>query len=117
MAMEDAALIAHLTKDVTSASELPKALQTYERIRGPRFQTVCMQALNNSRLWGIPDGEKQVQRDEQARKQYFESPEARSSYTLSDPLWQQWLWGYDVTADPDGEIARSGAKIAQWDEA
>jgi salicylate hydroxylase len=88
-AIEDAALLARcLARARGGAPEA--ALQAYEAIRRPRTSKIQTGARREGRIYHLPDGEEQRQRDA-----------AFEQRTGANEQRDEWLFGYDVLADYD----------------
>lgn len=99
MGIEDSAILGGLLEKYPSKETLPKALKAYEDIRIKRAAKVATASIESRYFTQMPDGEKQVERDE---------------YLLSHPgIWEghrnirsqkeflDELFGYDAFAELD----------------
>jgi salicylate hydroxylase len=93
-AIEDAALLARC---LAGARGEPKAaLQRYEGIRRPRTSKIQTGARREGRIYHLPDGEEQRQRDA-----------AFEERTGANEQRDEWLFGYDVLAEYDRSQANA----------
>lgn len=102
MAVEDGAALAEALSHAYSATEVPRALRIYERVRYKRTSEMQKASLTNGKLWHFPDGPEQVARDSASRAEVLGLPFKESSNQWSDPTTQVWAYGYDAV----GEIRR-----------
>lgn len=104
MAVEDSFALAVCLSRATDQSEIPRALEAFQKIRKPRTSLVASYSLSNARLWQLPDGAEQQARDAWMRtegifakgkwdgKHIDELPKGGPE----DPLFPPWLFGHDV---------------------
>lgn len=96
MAIEDAAALAESLGRMQSRDELPKALKVFETIRVKRSNQMQEASLINSKLWHFADGPEQEARDEAMRPETEGRAFDESPNQWSDPLTQDWCYGYDA---------------------
>lgn len=90
MAIEDAALLAHLFSGASTAADLPNVGLRFQEVRLSRKLKVQEISLHNLHLYHLQDGDEQAKRDD-----------PQSAHTGSSPIWnntedQAWLYGYDA---------------------
>ena len=102
MAVEDAAALAEALSHAYSMSSVPGVLLVYERVRYNRTSQMQKASLTNGKLWHFPDGPEQLARDSASRAEVLGLPFKESSNQWSDPITQNWTYGYDAV----GEIRR-----------
>ncbi|KAL4908944.1 hypothetical protein BDW74DRAFT_174172 [Aspergillus multicolor] len=92
-AVEDAAALGVLLSDITSRTEIPLALQAYEKSRKERAETVQQSGSTNRITLHFPDGPEQEARDEQFRASLTGGSNPDK---WSDRQTQEFLWGWDA---------------------
>ncbi|KAL4739426.1 hypothetical protein BDV11DRAFT_170094 [Aspergillus similis] len=92
-AVEDAAALGVLLSDITSKTEIPLALQAYEKSRKERAETVQQSGSTNRITLHFPDGPEQEARDEQFRAS-LKGGSNPDKWT--DRQTQEFLWGWDA---------------------
>jgi salicylate hydroxylase len=102
MAVEDGAALAEALSHATSPSQLPTVLAVFERVRALRSSQMQRASLINGKLWHFADGPEQEARDLASRSEVLGEPFEESSNQWSDPLTQEWTFGYDT----EGAIRR-----------
>jgi salicylate hydroxylase len=116
MAVEDGAALAESLSLITSASQVPQALEVFEKARILRSGQMQEASLVNGKLWHFEDGVEQKARDEGMRAE-VEGREVRESPNQwSDPVTAEWVYGYDAEAEvrrawEDRKSDKDGAKI------
>ncbi|KAF1983592.1 FAD/NAD(P)-binding domain-containing protein [Aulographum hederae CBS 113979] len=98
MAVEDGSALATILSTITSKEDLVPALRIFEHVRRTRTSQMQHASLINGRIWHYADGPEQRARDEGMRpevegRQFVESPNQ-----WSDPVTQEWCYGYDADA-------------------
>lgn len=96
MAIEDAAGLAEALSKMHSKDELPTALKVFETIRVKRSNQMQEASLINSKLWHFPDGPEQEARDRAMRPETEGRAFDESPNQWSDPVTQDWCYGYDA---------------------
>ena len=99
--IEDAVSLAHILRlaDVSSAT------QAWVGLRKPRADVFMKQALDNAKLWTLPDGPKQVARDERMAAAITRLPpdftgvEMDMNADRSSPQFLKWVRAYDVVSE------------------
>ncbi|KAL4936599.1 hypothetical protein BDV06DRAFT_89991 [Aspergillus oleicola] len=92
-AVEDAAALGIVLSEITSKSEIPLALQAYEKSRKQRAETVQQSGTLNRVTLHLPDGPEQEARDEQFRASL---KGGANPDKWSDRQTQEFLWGWDA---------------------
>lgn len=115
MAIEDAAALAvavqHATSTSPFSSTLAGALKVFERTRSLRSCQMQQASLVNVKLWHLPDGPLQQARDAATRPEVEGEPFSVSANQWSDPVTQEWTYGYDAEA----EMVRALKEQSLWD--
>lgn len=97
MGLESASVLSHLLglarKD--GRGQIRAALGVYERLRKERTGRIISASLENGRVWQLPDGPAQEERDRQLLEG-GKRPGAGFPNMLADPGCQKWLWGFDA---------------------
>lgn len=97
-AIEDGAVIGALLGQITEKSQIPAALTMYESIRKSRTSRVVRESKALQKVFHAPDGPVQDKRDHQLTDmEPFEGFPNR----WADPVFQEWLFGYDAYAEAD----------------
>ncbi|KAH8886263.1 FAD/NAD(P)-binding domain-containing protein [Thozetella sp. PMI_491] len=107
MAMEDGAALAYVLSQISSLSELPFAMRTFEQERIKRSGAMQEASMVNGLIWHFPDGPEQAARDAAMRAEVEGRPFTRSANQWSDPVTQAWAYGYDA----------EDAMQAEWEKA
>ncbi|KAL4817477.1 hypothetical protein BDW67DRAFT_174679 [Aspergillus spinulosporus] len=92
-AVEDAAALGMLLTNITSKTEIPLALQAYEKSRKERAETVQQSGSTNRITLHFPDGPEQEARDKQVRASL---KGGSNPDKWSDRQTQEFLWGWDA---------------------
>ncbi|RHZ54632.1 putative salicylate hydroxylase [Aspergillus thermomutatus] len=92
-AVEDAAALGVLLSTISSRSEIPLALEAYERSRKQRAETVQQSGTTNRATLHLPDGPEQQARDDQFRAAMNG---ASNPDKWADRETQKFLWGWDA---------------------
>jgi salicylate hydroxylase len=98
MAIEDAAVLSSLLGKITHESQLADILTLYETIRKPRTTRVVKQSSHYRHIFHMHDGGRQAERDRQLCE-YERNPFEGYPNKWRDPVFQKWLWGYDVESE------------------
>ena len=114
MAIEDAAVLGNLLSRLSCKSQIPLLLKVYQDLRLPRTAEVQKSSTLNQRIFHLPDGEEQRQRDSDMRKAMYRDPwflGQEHGYEMKESDWMpsdtnpnQWadktksqnLFGYDA---------------------
>ncbi|KAB8235145.1 putative salicylate hydroxylase [Aspergillus alliaceus] len=92
-AVEDAAALGVLLSTISSAREIPLALQAYENSRKQRAEKVQQSGSANRITLHLPDGPEQQARDEQFR---LSMTSGSNPDRWTDRETQAFLWGWDA---------------------
>ncbi|RDL35133.1 Uncharacterized protein BP5553_07064 [Venustampulla echinocandica] len=103
MAVEDGGALATVLSLIDDASEIPAALESFEKERIKRGGAMQQASLLNGKLWHFADGPEQRLRDESMRPEVEGRSFSWSANQWSDPVTQWWAYGYD--AEEEMEIA------------
>lgn len=95
MAVEDGAFLGSLFSRLTSVSQIPDILTIFETIRKPRATRVVKGSSHYRQIFHMHDGARQEERDRQLVEN-DEEPFEGYPNKWRDPVFQEWLWGYDV---------------------
>lgn len=103
--MEDAAALAECVSRAKSCNDLPQLLRVCEEIRRPRVELIKRAAAMLGKVWQMPDGPGQEQRDERMRATPIYSTEGWDGNPINtvpsgpqDPLYQPWVMSHDAVA-------------------
>ncbi|KAI0702382.1 FAD/NAD-P-binding domain-containing protein [Cerioporus squamosus] len=104
MAIEDAAVLGNLLSRLTSPAQLKPLLQAYEDLRLPRTAETQRQSRLNQKIFHLPDGPEQEQRDADMRR--AAEAELQRAAHENNEHWEagnanQW-------ADEDKNVAQFG---------
>ena len=93
---EDAAVLGTLLGQVQRGEQLDDILFIYESLRKPRAKEVKKQSAEVLRVFCLPNGLEQQNRDSQLTE-----PEPSQGYPviLMDPVFRRWLWGYNANTE------------------
>lgn len=98
MAIEDAAALATALQDARGQPDLARVLRVFEDVRSERTKQMQQASSLNAQLLHFADGPEQQGRDAameaEVRGLHFET----SSNQWSDPVTQQWAYGYDAVS-------------------
>ncbi|KAG9252369.1 uncharacterized protein F5Z01DRAFT_690559 [Emericellopsis atlantica] len=98
MGLESALTLVHVLKNARGHAQIGAALGVYETLRKERSARIIRASLKNGRLWQLPNGPLQQERD---RELLNDTPSAGFPNLLADPFFQEWLWGFDATKAVD----------------
>ncbi|TVY13431.1 FAD-dependent monooxygenase OpS4 [Lachnellula arida] len=99
LALEDGAVLGRLLGGLRSPAEIPKAMETYQKLRKGRVSAVRAETLKHQEEFHLPDGELQEARDQRLSKSFG----VQSGDYWTHPKIQSWLFGYDVYHEADNE--------------
>lgn len=102
-AVEDGAVIGTLFEKIESKAQLSDLLSIYERTRKARTTRVVQGSTALRDIFHMHDGPKQEERD---RTLLNEAPSEGFPNRWADPVFQQFLFGYDARAEA----------LQAWDE-
>lgn len=96
MAFEDAAALSVVLSRISSPKELRFALKVFEKERVRRTSMMQEASMVNSMIWHFRDGPFQEARDAAMRPEVEGRPFLSSPNQWSDPVTQNWAYGYDA---------------------
>ncbi|KAF2999653.1 hypothetical protein E8E13_000156 [Curvularia kusanoi] len=96
MAVEDGAALAVILSDISTLSDLPSALRSFEKERIRRSGDMQHASMVNGVIWHFPDGPEQEARDASMAAEVSGKPFTSSANQWSDPVTQRWAYGYDA---------------------
>jgi salicylate hydroxylase len=106
MGIEDGAALAETLERAVNAEDIKRVLPAFETIRKPRAELIANASAMLGKMWQMPDGEAQEQRD--ARMKAMPIWDAKTwdgSHVdeipvqgLRDPKYQTWAMGHDTVA-------------------
>lgn len=107
MAIEDGAVLGSALSHLTSKEELPRLLQFFYRLRVGRAHAVQRGSFTNRFFIHMKDEELLAM-----RRSVFEAGDYPSSPNLmGNTIFQDWLYGYDASADAALKWEEEGAHI------
>ena len=100
MAIEDGFLLGRLLSRIPASSSpnpvlLADILTLYESLRKSRTTQIVKQSSHYQQIFHMHDGPRQEERDRQL-VEYDAEPYEGYPNKWRDPVFQEWLWGYDV---------------------
>lgn len=101
MAVEDGVALAQALSKISSRSEIPAALSTFEAVRIKRAGQMQEASLLNGKLWHFADGPLQEARDAAMLPETLGVSFSHSPNQWSDPATQMWCYGYDTEKEID----------------
>lgn len=107
MAVEDGVALARSLSRVAHATDIPKALGIFEKVRLERSGMMQEASLLNGKLWHFPDGPLQQARDAAMKPETQGLQFSHSPNQWSDPATQIWCYGYDAEQEIDRAWVRS----------
>ncbi len=93
----------------TSADDLPRVLGVFERVRAQRAGQMQQASLINGTLWHFSDGPEQEARDLAMQPEVLGQPFEESPNQWSDPVTQEWAYGYDAVEAIAAELRSSAS--------
>lgn len=109
--IEDGAVLGKALSFVKNKSQLPQAVELFEKLRKSRGEKVAAETFHQRHDFHMEDGPEQVERDKLFESQLGKSePEVRFPSRWNCPERQPWLYGYD--ADLEVEQAVKAHPIA-----
>jgi salicylate hydroxylase len=122
MAIEDAAVLGNLLSRISHISQLRHLLQAYQDLRLPRTATVQESSRLNQRIFHLPDGPEQRERDDNMRKAMVLELSGKKAELQRESIGNQNQWadktksdelfGYDADAEVDRWWASHGREFA-----
>lgn len=102
-AVEDGAVLGALFDRIERRSQIPDLLTIYEQLRKKRTTCVVRGSTALRDIFHMEDGDRQRERDRQLLEhEPFEGYPNR----WADPVFQEYLFGYDVFAEVDEAWAK-----------
>lgn len=98
MAIEDAAGLATALQDAQGQTDLARVLHVFEVVRSEHTKQMQQASLFNAQLLHFADGPEQRARDAAMEAEVGGSHFETSSNQWSDPVTQQWAYGYDAVS-------------------
>ncbi|KAH3671487.1 hypothetical protein OGAPHI_000189 [Ogataea philodendri] len=92
-AIEDAAALSYLFGKLDHKSDIHSLLQTYEDVRKPRATRIVESSAQCQNIYHLPDGQEQEVRDLLCA---MDPPEEGCPARWADPVFQEYLFGYNV---------------------
>jgi salicylate hydroxylase len=96
MAVEDSGVLASVLSLISSADEIPFALNVFEAERMKRAGQMQDASLLNGKLWHFANGPEQRLKDLSMRPEVEGKSFSWSANQWSDPVTQWWAYGYDA---------------------
>jgi hypothetical protein len=96
MAIEDAAALATALQDARGSTDLARVIRIFEEVRGERTGQMQQASSLNAQLLHFADGPEQRARDAAMSAEVLGLQFETSSNQWSDPVTQQWAYGYDA---------------------
>lgn len=122
MAIEDAAVLGNLLSRISHISQLRPLLKAYEDLRLPRTATVQESSRLNQRIFHLPDGPEQRERDDNMRKAMALELSGKKAELQRESVGNQNQWadktksdilfGYDADAEVDRWWASHARELA-----
>ena len=105
MGIEDGAALAETLERASAAKDIKRVLPAFETIRKPRAELIASASAILGKMWQMPDGEAQQQRDERMKampiwdaKTWDGTHVDEVPGSLRDPNYQTWVMGHDTVA-------------------
>ena len=95
-AVEDGAVLGALFERIESRSQIPDILNIYEALRKGRTTCIVRGSAALRDIFHMEDGDGQRERD---RQMLEEEPFEGYPNRWADPIFQEWLFGYDAFAE------------------
>jgi len=121
MAIEDAAVLGNLLSRISHISQLEPLLKAYQDLRLPRTAIVQESSRLNQRIFHLPDGPEQRERDENMRKAMALELAGKTAELQRESVGNQNQWadksksdslfGYDADAEVDKWWASHGKEL------
>jgi len=105
MAIEDGYCLGRLLSLCQTSSQLPDILTIYESIRKARTTRIVKESSLNQQIFHMRDGPKQEERNRQLLE-YQDEPFEGFPNKWRDPVFQEWLWGYDCDVEVENAWRR-----------
>lgn len=117
MALEDAAVIGNLLSHLSNPSQLPTLLHAYERLRHSRTAKTQASSRLNQRVFHLPDGPLQVERDDRMREAMEEEMRASCVVPSRHSIDANGRWsptGFGANGNGSDSKAGSEGNPNQW---
>lgn len=105
MGIEDGASLAETLERATDRQDIKRVLPAFETIRKPRAEMIASASAMLGRIWQMPDGVAQQQRDERMKAVPIWDAKIWDGIhvdeipgSLMDPKYQAWVMGHDTVA-------------------
>jgi salicylate hydroxylase len=105
MGIEDGAALAETLERATNTEDIKQVLPAFEKIRKPRAELIASASAMLGKMWQMPDGEAQQQRDERMKEMPIWDANTWDGThvdevpgSLRDPKYQTWVMGHDTIA-------------------
>ena len=105
MGIEDGAALAETLERATNTEDIKRVLPAFEKIRKPRAELIASASAMLGKIWQMPDGEAQQQRDERMKampiwdaKTWNGTHADEIPGSLRDRKHQAWVMVYDTIA-------------------
>jgi salicylate hydroxylase len=96
MAIEDSAALVTALQDARGQNDLARVLRVFEEVRSERTRQMQQASSLNGNLQHFADGPLQQARDAAMEAEVLGLHFETSSNQWSDPVTQQWAYGYDA---------------------
>lgn len=110
MAVEDGAVLGYLLGRVAKLQQtdgtdrIPSVLALYEKLRKSRTTVNVLGAINNRKLFHLPDGPEQVERDDELVNHDWVN--GRAKWHWIDSEYQSTLLGFDALKDAEAAFEK-----------
>ena len=120
MAIEDAAVLGNLLSRISDISQLGPLLKAYQDLRLPRTAMVQESSRANQRVFHLPDGPEQRERDEKLKPSTLEASDNKAELQNhkggnqgkgQDKAAEGALLGYDADAEVDKWWTSHGSEL------
>jgi salicylate hydroxylase len=105
MGIEDGAALTETLERATNTEDIKRVLPAFEKIRKPRAELITSASAMLGKMWQMPDGEAQQQRDERMKAMpIWDANTWDGTHVdevpkfLRDPKYQTWVMGHDTVA-------------------
>jgi salicylate hydroxylase len=105
--MEDGAVLGNILAALQSKSELPAALQLYERLRKKRGEAIVRETFAQRHDFHMLDGPEQQARDELMLSKLGKEIDCKFPSRWQCPEFQPWLYGYDAKKEVKAALLES----------
>jgi salicylate hydroxylase len=109
--MEDGAVLGAVLGAVQSKTQLPEALQLYQRLRKKRGEAIVRETFAQRHDFHMLDGLEQQRRDELMLSQLGKEISCKFPSRWQCPEVQPWLYGYDAFAEAASALRHSPLTI------